>query len=141
MFYGSRVGQGDGASVADVREVAALLPEVIGHVQTAIGSGTLTRASGIPVQVKVGDPVCQGDVIETAADGRVGIRFIDDTVFNLSSSARMVVDEFVCDSNGTSHSALFRIVRGAFKFIAGRVAKTGCFQDRYAYWKRSGQRS
>src|SRR5882757_6966222 len=99
MFYGSCVGQGGGASVADVREVAALLPEVIGHIQTAIGSGTLTRASGVAVQVKLGDPICQGDVIETAADGRVGIRFIDDTAFNLSSSARMVVDEFVYDSN------------------------------------------
>src|SRR5260370_40412713 len=102
MVYGSRVGQGDGASVADVREVAALLPEVIGHIQKAIGSGTLTRASGIPVQVKLGDPVCQGDGIETAADGRVGIRFIDGTTFYLSISARMGLDEFVHDSNGTS---------------------------------------
>ena len=53
--------------------------KVIGHIQTAIGSGTLTRAGGIAVQAKVGDPVCQGDVIETAADGRVGLRFIDGT--------------------------------------------------------------
>src|SRR5260370_36439579 len=98
MVYGSRVGQGDGASVADVGEVAALLPEVIGHIQTAIGSGTLTRASSIPVQVKLGAPLCQGDVIETRDDSRVGIRFIDGTAFDLSSSARMVLDEFVYDA-------------------------------------------
>src|SRR6476659_3452987 len=128
MFYGSRIGQGDGASVADFQEVVALLPEVIGHIQTAIGSGTLARASGIAVQVKVGDPVCQGDGIETAADGRVGIRFIDGTAFNLSSSARMVLDEFVYDSNGTSHSARFGVTAGAFSFIAGQVAKAGCLR-------------
>src|SRR5258706_2419890 len=112
MFYGSRVGRGDGADIAGFHEVVALPSQVIGHIQTAIGSGTLTRAGGVAVQVKLGDPVCQGDVIETAADGRVGIRFIDDTAFNLSSSARMVVDEFVCDSNGTSHSALFGVTGG-----------------------------
>ena len=108
------------------KAVAALLPQVIGNIQTAIGCGTLRRASGIAVQVMVGDPVCQGDVIETAADGRIGIRFIDGTVFNLSRGTRVVLNEFVCDSNGTSHSALFAVTRGTFAFIAGRVAKTGC---------------
>jgi hypothetical protein len=88
--------------VASFQEVAALLPQVIGHIWTVIGSGTLARACGIAGEVKVGDPVCQGDVIETAADGRAGIRFIDGTTFNLSGGARMVLDEFVCDANGTS---------------------------------------
>ena len=102
--------------------------KVIGHIQTAIGSGTLTRACGIAVQAKVGAPVCQGDVIETAADGRVGLRFIDDTCFRLSGGARMVLDEFVCDGNGTSHSALFGVTRGTFAFIVGQVAETGCLR-------------
>ena len=102
--------------------------KAIGHIQTAIGAGTLTRARGIAVQAKVGDPVCQGDVIETAADGRVGLRFIDGTGFELSSSARMVLDEFVCDANGTSHSSLFGVTRGTFAFVVGQVAETGCLR-------------
>ena len=121
MLVGSCVEPGD-----EGKAVVALLPEVIGHIQTAVGSGTLRRGSGIAVQVMVGDPVCQGDVIETAADGRVGIRFIDGTVFNLFNSTRVVLNEFVCDSNGSSHSALFGVTRGTFAFIAGEVAKTGC---------------
>src|SRR5436190_20817131 len=116
MSVASRVESGN-------EGVLALLPQVTGYIQTAIGYGTLTRACGIAVQVKVGDPVCQGDVIETAADGRVGIRFIDGTAFNLSGGARVVLDEFVCDSNGISHSALFGVTRGAFAFIVGQVAK------------------
>src|SRR6266446_5758824 len=123
MFVASRVESGD-----DCKAVLALLPQVIGNIQTAIGCGTLRRASGIAVQVMVGDPVCQGDVIETAADGRIGIRFIDGTVFNLSRSTRVVLNEFLCDSNGTSHSALFGVTRGTFAFIAGQVAKTGCLR-------------
>src|SRR6266571_867760 len=121
MFVASRVESGN-------EGVLALLPQVTGYIQTAIGCGTLSRANGIAVQVMVGDPVCQGDVIETAADGRVGIRFIDGTVFNLSNSTRVVLNEFVCDSNGSSHSALFGVTRGTFAFIAGEVAKTGCLR-------------
>ena len=95
MFVASRVESGD-----EGKAVAGLLPQVIGNIQKAIGCGTLSRASGIAVQVKVGDPVCQGDVIETAADGRIGIRFIDGTLFQLSGSTRAVLNEFVCDSAG-----------------------------------------
>jgi hypothetical protein len=117
-------GHVENAQAGGVLEAA----KIIGHVQTAIGSGTLTRACGIPVEAKVGDPVCQGDVIETAADGRIGLRFIDGTAFNLSPGARMVLHEFVCDSNGTPHSALFGVTRGTFDFIVGQVAKTGCLR-------------
>ena len=102
--------------------------KVIGQILKAIGSGTITRTCGVAVKAKIGDPVCQGDVIETTVDGRLGIRFIDGTGFDLSGGARMVLDEFVCDPNGTSHSALFGVTRGTFAFIAGQVAKAGCLR-------------
>src|SRR5713226_1719478 len=101
------------------------LPQVIGNIQTAIGCGTIRRASGIAVQVAAGDPVCQGDVIETGADGRIEIRFIDGTVFNLSRDTRMELSEFARDSNGTLRSALFAVTRGTFAFITGQLAATG----------------
>src|SRR6266545_9173 len=122
MLITSRVESGD-----EGKAVLAQLPQVTGYIQTAIGSGTLRRANGIAVQVMVGDPVCQGDVIETA-DGRIGIRFIHGTVFNLSGDTCVVLNEFACDSNGTSHSPLFEVTRGTFAFIAGEVAKTGCLR-------------
>jgi VCBS repeat-containing protein len=123
MFVASRVESGDGD-----RAVVALFPQSIGDIQTAIGCGTIRRAGGIAVQVTVGDAVFQGDVIETAADGRIGIRFIDGTVFNLSGGTCVALNEFVCDGNGTSQSILFGVTRGIFAFIAGKVAKTGCLQ-------------
>ena len=121
MFVVSRVGSGE-----DGKADAALLPQAIGNIQTIIGSGTLWGASGVAVEVMIGDPVCQGDIIETAADGRIGIRFIDGTVFNLSGSTRVVLSEFVYNSTGTTRSASFGVIRGAFAFIAGQVAKNGC---------------
>src|SRR3981081_3440341 len=114
MFVASSVECGD-----EGRAVVDLLPQIIGNIQTAVGRGTLRRVNGIAVQVMVGDPVCQGDLIETAADGRIGIRFIDGTVFNLSGGTRVALNELVCDSNGTSHSALFAGSRWTLTVISG----------------------
>ena len=120
MLVASRVNfEGDG------KVIVALSAQVIGNIQTAIGSSTLARANDVAARVIVGDPVCQGDVIETAADGRIGIRFIDGTVFNLSCNTRVVLSEFVRDFTGTLHSALFGVTKGAFAFFAGQVARTG----------------
>jgi hypothetical protein len=97
----------------------------IGQIQTTSGSVTVTRPGGISVAVKPGDLVYQGEVIETAADGAVGITFRDGTTFKLSNSARMALDEFACDPKGAARSALFGLAQGTFAFIAGELAKTG----------------
>jgi hypothetical protein len=101
------------------------LPRVIGNIETVIGCGTISGASGIAVQAMVGDAVCQGDRIETAADGLIKIRFVDGTVFTLSRDTRVVLSEFARDSNGAWRSALFAVTRGTFAFIAGQLATTG----------------
>jgi len=117
-------------SSAGVLETSA-----IGKVVTASGSVTIEHASAVVVQAnipaggvgqtKIGDPVYKGDVVQTGADGKVGITFTDGTAFNLSSNARMVLNEFVYDPNGKSNSTLFSLSKGTFTFIAGKVAKTG----------------
>jgi VCBS repeat-containing protein len=120
MLVASGVEFGDACMAA-----VGQLPQVIGNVQTAIGCGTIKRPSGMAVQAMVGDPVCQGDVIETAADGRIEIRFVDGTVFNLSRDTRVVLDEFARDSNGSLRSALRAGTRGTFAFMASRLATAG----------------
>jgi hypothetical protein len=109
-------------------------PKPIGKVVTASGSVTIERANAAAVQVslpgqagqtKVGDLVYQGDVVQTGADGRLGINFTDGASFNLSSNARMALSEFVYEPNGTSNSTLFNLTKGTFTFVAGSVAKTG----------------
>ena len=96
---------------------------VVGQIESVVGVCSLTRPGGDPFQVKRGDPVCRGDILETTAGGKVGIRFIDGTAFSLSDSARAVVKEFGGD--GAEPSALFDISRGTFAFIAGEMAKHG----------------
>jgi hypothetical protein len=106
----------------------------IGKVVAATGSITIEHASAVVVQAnvsgqasqtKVGDLVYLGDVVQTGADGRIGINFTDGTSFNLSSNARMALTEFVYDPNGKSNSSLLSLTKGTFTFVAGKIAKTG----------------
>jgi hypothetical protein len=122
--------QTDSAGPA-VRDLAS---KPIGKVVSAAGSVTIEHASAIVIQAnvsgqagqtKVGEIVYLGDVVQTGADGRIGINFTDGTSFNLSSNARMALDEFVYDPNGKSNSTLFNLTKGTFTFVAGNIAKTG----------------
>ena len=106
----------------------------IGKVVTATGSVTIEHVNAVAVQAnlpnqagqtKVGDLVYQGDVVRTGSDGRVSINFADDTSFNLSNNASMTLDEFVYDPNGKSNSTVFNLSKGAFTFVAGKIAKSG----------------
>ena len=94
------------------------------HARAVVVQANLPAASGVG-QTKLGDLVYKADVVQTGADGKVGITFTDGTAFNLSSNARMVLDEFVYDPNGKSNSTLFSLTKGTFTFVAGKVAKTG----------------
>jgi hypothetical protein len=113
--------------------VQELSSKPIGKIVTATGSVAIERAGAVVVQAnlageagaKVGDLVYQGDVVKTGADGRLGINFTDGSSFNLSSNARMALNEFVYDPNGKSNSTIFNLTKGTFTFVAGNVAKTG----------------
>ena len=102
--------------------VAADGSVIIEHAGAAI---VQANVAGDAIQTKIGDPVYLGDVVRTGADGRVGINFVDGTSFNLSSNARMTLDEYVYDPAGKSNSTIFNLTRGTFVFVAGQVAKTG----------------
>jgi hypothetical protein len=114
---------------------AAIDANPIGKVLNATGSVTIEHASAILVQAnlpaggngqaKVGDAVYRGDLIQTGADGSLGIAFADGTSFKVSSNARMELNEFVYDPKGNSNSTLFSLSKGTFTFLAGTIAKSG----------------
>jgi hypothetical protein len=106
----------------------------IGKVVIVAGAVTIEHVNAVilqanatsqPEPTKVGDPIFLGDVVQTGADGKVSITFADETAFNLSSNARMTMDEFVYDPNGKSNATLFSLTKGTFTFVAGKIAKTG----------------
>ncbi|MDA7949432.1 MAG: FecR domain-containing protein, partial [Hyphomicrobiaceae bacterium] len=97
----------------------------IGKVQTLEGGATVVRANGVTETLKVGDPVFQGDVVMTGPGAKLGISFLDGTLFSLSNNARMVLNKLVYEPNGSDNSMLFNLVEGTFVFAAGKIAPTG----------------
>lgn len=120
------------AQIGSPRPAVDSAPKPIGKVVAASGPVSIERAGAVIVQAstagqetKVGDLVYQGDVVKTGASGRIGINFADGSSFNLSSNARIALDEFVYDPNSKSNSTFFNLTSGTITFVAGNVAKTG----------------
>ncbi len=100
-------------------------PLPIGSVQSTNGQIQAIRADGTTVTLNPGDPVFQGDTIETSADGAVGIIFNDNTTFSLSEGGRMVLDEFVYDPGTQAGTSQTSLVQGVFSFVSGQIAASG----------------
>ncbi len=97
----------------------------IGTIETLQGSVTAIRADGSRVTLQQGDQVYQGDVIETAGDGGIGMTFADGTTFSLGEEGRMVLDELIYDPETDEGTSAFSVVQGAFSFVSGAIAKSG----------------
>jgi len=92
----------------NVTLVAALAPQPDRIVGQALGSG---------------DQIFLGDTIETGPDSGMQIMLLDETIFTIGPSAGMVIDEFVYDPVTSTGQVTASIVKGAFRFVSGRVAK------------------
>ena len=97
----------------------------IGRVETSEGEVTVVRADGSTQTLQAGDPVFQGDVLETADGATLGIVFIDDTTFALDEGGRMVLDELVFNPDTHEGTSAFTVVQGVFSFVSGQIAKSG----------------
>jgi len=96
----------------------------VGNVAKIAGSAVVTR-NGVPVELKQGDRLLKGDVVQTGADTTIGISFVDGTALGLASNARIVLDEMTYDPNGSSNSSLLSLVQGTITLVAGHTAKFG----------------
>jgi VCBS repeat-containing protein len=99
----------------------------IGRVEKVSGSVTVLR-NGILIEIRLGDTVARGDVVQTGPDSSLTVKFNDGTVFNLSSSARMVINDMVYAADSSGNTAFFTLIQGLIGFVAGHVAKTGDFK-------------
>ena len=98
--------------------------EPIGNVVNLSGSVFAVRTDGTRVELKEGDPVYQGDIIESSDDGAVGILLADETTFSMGENGRIVLDEMVYDPATQEGSVKLSALQGVFTFVSGQVAKT-----------------
>jgi hypothetical protein len=128
---------GDDGAILNAAVVARLAPlapgqlaqadlsraEPIGEVDNIAGTVIATRADGTRVALQPGDPVYQGDMLETGPDGAVGIIFADETSFAMAQSGRMILDEMIYDPATAEGVFNLSIFQGVFSFVSGEVAR------------------
>jgi len=97
----------------------------IGQVLDLNGDAFAVRADGTRVPLTKGDPVFEGDVVETGG-GHSAIRmvFTDKTEFSLGNDARLALDQLVFNPDTQSGSAQFSVLKGVFIFASGQIAKS-----------------
>ncbi len=95
----------------------------IGNAETVIGEAIVLRA-GQKIPLEAGDPVFEGDIIETETGGSAKLRFIDETVFSISEEARMALDKMVFNPETEQGETVLSMLKGGFLFVSGLIAKT-----------------
>ena len=75
----------------------AQVGQPIGQVKDLAGSVFAVRTDGTRAKLAAGDPVYQGDIIETADSGAVNMVFADETTFALGADARLALDKLIYD--------------------------------------------
>ena len=94
----------------------------VGQVQVTTGAVSARRADGTQVTLREGDPIFQGDVVETGIDATVNLIFVDDTTFTLGGDARLAIDEMIYNPATESGTSSLSILKGAFVFVSGQIA-------------------
>ncbi len=98
--------------------------EPIGNIESIEGEVWAIRVDGTRERLELGDQVFQGDILESGADGKVGVLLADETTFAMGSEGRMVLDEMIYDPGTQEGSVSLSVLQGVFTFVSGQVAKT-----------------
>jgi hypothetical protein len=98
--------------------------EIIGQVEKLEGEVYATRDDIDKKQpLNAGDRIFSEDTILTGADGKVELKFLDDSTLSLGGDAQMRLDKFVYDPQGDSAESSYTVTQGFFRFVSGGIAK------------------
>jgi len=102
---------------------APLAATHVGVAAAVRGSVKVARAAAIGSEIQSGAKLFLGDEISTGPAGGLQILLLDETVFTLGPDSRMTIDTFVYDPASADGKVDAQLVKGAFRFISGRVAR------------------
>jgi ferric-dicitrate binding protein FerR (iron transport regulator) len=69
------------------------------------------------------DEVYGHELLETATQGALHVKLLDDSMLRLGSATSVVVDEFVYTPDADTSTLLASITKGVCRFISGKAAK------------------
>ena len=92
----------------------------IGDITEHNGSSGIVRDSGETLVGGIGEDIFFKDSIETA-QGRMNIKFLDETNLKLTEHTEVVIDEYYFDSDPSKSKMAMRFVSGTARFTTGRL--------------------
>ena len=98
---------------------------VIGTILEIEGSATVTPENGAtPVAAALDTPLHLNDTVQTGANSKVFILFIDNTELTLSENTQAKIDDYIYDpEDNTNNKALYEVMQGAFQYVSGLIGK------------------
>lgn len=111
-----------GANAQDAGAQAGVAAAVRGNVTLVAAAPQQTRVA-VGENVRSGDPIFLGDTIETGPGAGLQIMLMDETIFTIGPDAALIIDEFVYDPDTSAGKVTASVLKGAFRFVSGRVAK------------------
>ena len=101
---------------------AGVAAAVRGEVLLAAATAGLDR-DVVGRNVASGDEIFLGDMIESGPNSGLQIMLLDETIFTIGPSAAMTIDTFVYDPATGAGEVTTQVLKGAFRFVSGKVAK------------------
>ncbi len=95
----------------------------IGVASAVRGAVKATAPGAAGRVVETGKAVYSHDKISTGPEGKLQILLLDQTSFTIGANSEMELDEFVFDPATNAGKVSAKIVKGAFRFVTGKVAR------------------
>ena len=95
----------------------------IAQIKTAAGAVFVVRG-GNRIPVKPGEPLYEKDVLQTDADGSIGITFTDNSVLSLGPSSEAALAEYSFDSSNFKGAMLTDMRKGTLSMVSGDIARS-----------------
>ncbi|MCB2107637.1 MAG: FecR domain-containing protein, partial [Rhodobacteraceae bacterium] len=107
--------------IALTAPLPAFAVDAVGEIAAFAGSGTIDRGGQV-IPFSQGAEIAADDLLATGPDGKVQVRFTDETELTLGPNADILIDEFVF-ANTDNDGAVFNLISGPARFVTGRLER------------------
>jgi hypothetical protein len=108
----------------------AALAQTVGRT-ISVKPGVFRNSAGTSLSLGVGAPVGADDLLNTDAQGRTNLRFLDQSTLDIGPGSDVKIDRFVYNPNRTAAGASISLVKGVLRYNS-RGAPDGAVQFRTA---------
>src|SRR5215218_3422934 len=131
MRVGQVLRQGTLVAISLVIGMAACqaaVAQTVGRT-TSVQPGVFRNSAGTLIDLGVGAPVVADDALNTDAQGRTHLRFLDQSTLDIGPGSDVRIDRFVFDPARTAAGGTISLVKGVLRYNS-RGAPAGAVQIR-----------